>query len=553
MSRLLPRPTETPFPKITFPLRRWLAIALLSGIVMGLAPDPRNFWVLAWVALAPLWAAVVELTTIPASASRGLWHRFRGFSLGFAWGVGYHSIAIFWITGIHPMTWMGVPWLASLAIALFCWVAIMFLGGVLVGTWSAALGWVLAIAIRKHSTALKEGVAWTGQWVGLRLLLGVTLWCIVELVWSKGALFWTALGYTQSSTNLWILHLGQLSGPATVAGAIVLVNGLLAEAWLQWRNQRSALARSLVVSSAIALVTLHLIGFGLYNRPLKDAPNAALHVGIIQGNVPNTIKLYEDGLQRSLQNYTKGYRQLAAAGVDAVLTPETALPILWTSPYHTRNIFYQAILEEGVPVWLGAFGGEGNRISNSLFMVSGAGETLSEYRKAKLVPLGEYIPFEEWLGGLINRLSPLEARLVRGDFDQQFQTPFGQAIAAICYESAFSDLFRDQAHWGGKFILTASNNAHYSAAMPAQHHAQDVMRAIETDRWAVRATNTGFSGIVDPHGNTLWLSGWNTYEIHDHIIYRRQTQTPYVRFGDWLTPLLGAIALLALGKVILNQ
>jgi len=34
--------------------------------------------------------------------------------------------------------------------------------------------------------------------------------------------------------------------------------------------------------------------------------------------------------------------------------------------------------------------------------------------------------------------------------------------------------------------------------MPAQHHAQDVMRAGESDRWAVRATNTGYSGIIDP-------------------------------------------------------
>jgi len=41
-----------------------------------------------------------------------------------------------------------------------------------------------------------------------------------------------------------------------------------------------------------------------------------------------------------------------------------------------------------------------------------------------------------------------------------------------------------------------------TAPMPAQHHAQDVMRAIESDRWAVRATNTGYSGIIDPHGRT---------------------------------------------------
>jgi apolipoprotein N-acyltransferase len=74
--------------------------------------------------------------------------------------------------------------------------------------------------------------------------------------------------------------------------------------------------------------------------------------------------------------------------------------------------------------------------------------------------------------------------------------------------------------------------------MPAQHHAQDVMRAIETDRWAVRATNTGYSGIVDPHGKTVWISRLNTYALHTDTIYRRQTQTLYVRWGDWLTLML---------------
>ena len=54
----------------------------------------------------------------------------------------------------------------------------------------------------------------------------------------------------------------------------------------------------------------------------------------------------------------------------------------------------------------------------------------------------------------------------------------------------------------------------------------------------MRATNTGYSAFVDPHGRTLWLSGYNTYQTHAQTIYRRQTQTLYVRWGDWLTVLL---------------
>ena len=263
-----------------------------------------------------------------------------------------------------------------------------------------------------------------------------------------------------------------------------------------------------------------------------------MKVGIIQGNIPNEIKLYSEGGRRALEGYTTGYRALADQDVDAVLTPEGALPFQWTTLVQSRSSFYSAVLEKGVVAWIGAFGQRGRSYTNSLFTVTDNGETFSRYDKVKLVPLGEYIPFEQVLGGLVDRLSPLDAHQVAGSPTQLFDTPFGRAIASICYESAFSQHFRRQALAGGQFILSSANNAHYSASMPAQHHAQDVMRAIETDRWAVRATNTGYSGIVNPHGRTIWISRLNTYEIHAETIYRRQTQTLYVRWGNWLTPVL---------------
>jgi apolipoprotein N-acyltransferase len=202
------------------------------------------------------------------------------------------------------------------------------------------------------------------------------------------------------------------------------------------------------------------------------------------------------------------------------------------------------VREKGAVAWLGAFGEKKHGYTNSLFTFTNKAEIFSRYDKAKLVPIGEYVPFEEILGGIISRLSPLDEHQIPGAPNQIFDTPFGRGIVGICYESAFSEPFRYQAAAGGQFILSPSNDAHYSAAMPAQHHAQDIMRAIETDRWAVRATNTGYSAFVNPHGKTLWISGHNTYETHAETIYRRQTQTLYVRWGDRLTPtllILGAL------------
>ncbi len=555
---------------------------------MGLSVAPFGAWFFAWFSLAPLWILVIR------SAQRK--NLSPSLTLALAWGIGYHGIALSWITGIHPMTWMGVPWLASLAIALFCWLFITLWGAALVASW--------ATGMRVISRSIHNGLA--------RVLIGTALWCGLEALWSAGPLWWSSLSYTQSPHNLVILHLGQLSGPSVVTAAIVAVNGLIAEAFINRQDaenaeknfifssallarqvlqrgepqrpsgsqsprsgdppaalshqiplsgnppaglapQRTAssmswghpaLKRFVYLSSATALlITLHLIGFGLYSRPLTQPAEAALKVGIVQGNVPNEIKLYPEGFRRAIEGYTTGYLKLANKNVDAVLTPEGALPFFQNQVI--RSSMVAAVREKGVVAWIGGFYKQGTSYTNSLFTVAGDGEIKSRYGKAKMVPIGEYIPFESILGGIISRLSPLDEHQVPGSPNQLFDTPFGRAIVGICYESAFSGQFRRQAAAGGQFILSPSNDAHYSAAMPAQHHAQDIMRAIETDRWAVRATNTGYSAFVNPHGKTVWISGHNTYEVHAETIYRRQTQTLYVRWGDWLTPLLLGAGILA--------
>lgn len=490
--------------------------SLLSGILMGLAPAPFNAWYFAWFALTPLWILIRQQKSLQRIAI-----------LALAWGIGYDGLALFWITGVHPMTWMGVPWLASLAIAIFCWVFITLWGAGVVVSWAV----LFSLITRKleSKSVLNSSI---------KVLTGVALWCGLETLWSYTPLWWPAIAYTQSPHNLVILQLGKLSGVNTVAAVLIMVNGLLAEAILA-RHKYPAFKNKilLIISPLIVFIISHLLGFYLYQIPVTKDNLAPLKVGIIQGNIPNEIKLFSEGWRKAIAGYTSGYQRLARQGVDVVLTPETALPFYWEDVINDSS-FYQAVIAEQIPAWVGANGRDGNSYTNSIFTLTGDGKTYSRYDKYKLVPLGEYIPFESIVGKLIDRLSPLNAHLAAGKPNQIFDTPFGRAIIAICYESAFPQHFLRQAQAGGEFIITASNNAHYSKTMPSQHHAHDVMRAIESDRWAARATNTGYSAIVDPHGNTLWISAIERYAIHAETIYRRQNETLYVRWGDWLTPTL---------------
>ena len=522
-----------------------IIIALCSGILMGLSAAPIGAFYLAWIALVPLWLLLFSPQNVVNVSDRGKLFKLlfnQNTLFAFIWGVGYHGLALFWITGIHPMTWMGVPWLVSLAIAIACWILITVWGASLVWVWGVGMNYFEQWRIHQHSQKQLTKLDRI-----LRIFVGVTLWCGLETFWSYGPLFWSAIAYTQSPNNLVILQLGQISGFVTITAAIILVNAVIAESILVIFSDKQSkwINLKLLTIPTTILISLNLFGFYLYQQPLNDLLSQRISMGIIQGNIPNEIKLYPQGLAKAIQGYTAGYRKLAQSNVDLVLTPEGALPFYWED-FVTNSSLYQAILIEKVPLLLGAFGHSQADITNSLFSINAEGKQVSRFDKIKLVPLGEYIPFNDLIGGLIKRLSPLEGQFTPGNPQQIFITPVGQAIAAICYESAFSEHFRYQAAQGGEFIVTAANNAHYSPSMPAQHHAQDVMRAIETNRWLARATNTGYSAIIDPQGKTIWLSKLNEYAVHFDNIYRRQTQTLYVQWGDWLTPSLFVLAIFGL-------
>jgi len=388
-----------------------------------------------------------------------------------------------------------------------------------------------------------------------RVIVAIAIFCMLETIWSWGALYWTALGYTQSPHNLLMLQISKLSGQQTMTAAIVAVNGLLAEAIAPYLVPRLALKsinwqRFLPAVTVITLIVIY--GAGVMELELRSPSNGqGLKVGIIQGNIPNPVKLKFNGLKLAVERYSAGYEELAKTGVNVILTPETALPFLYdpNNPDPRRERFDHMVTTYNVPVWMGGFGTIANPdnpygYSNSLFLRDRDHDIWAQYNKVRLVPIGEFIPFKQVIGGLIKRLSPLKGDVEAGSSNQIVDSPWGRLIMAICYESAYPAHFRYQAAAGGQLIFTASNNAHYAETMPAQHHAQDVARAIETDRWAVRATNTGYSGIVDPNGRTIWRSQINTYEVHTDQVYLRQTVTPYVRWGDWLTPLFGLSSLI---------
>ena len=115
------------------------------------------------------------------------------------------------------------------------------------------------------------------------------------------------------------------------------------------------------------------------------------------------------------------------------------------------------------------------------------------------MPFGEFVP--TGFGWLVAMMRIPLGEFARGAADQPPLAVAGQRVAVnICYEDAFGEeIIRPLP--AATLLVNASNVAWFGDSLaPAQHLRIARMRAVETGRYMLRATNTGVTAIVAPDG-----------------------------------------------------
>jgi apolipoprotein N-acyltransferase len=156
------------------------------------------------------------------------------------------------------------------------------------------------------------------------------------------------------------------------------------------------------------------------------------------------------------------------------------------------------------------------------------------YRKNHMVPFGEFIPLRPLFGWLINEVLNIPmGDLASGGAQQPLLSLAGQRIAMnICYEDVFGEEII-RALPQATLLLNVSNDAWYGDSSAAMQHNQIAqMRALETGRMMLRATNTGVTSVIGSDGRVLQM-----LPQHEEGVLTAQVQgyagaTPYVRWGN---------------------
>jgi apolipoprotein N-acyltransferase len=359
-------------------------------------------------------------------------------------------------------------------------------------------------------------------------------WVLVE--WLRGMIFtgfpWLTLGYAHSNSPL--AGYAPLSGVYGVSLVAALSAGLLALLWQERWSRRGRLALA-------ALLLLWGTGALLRTVAWISPHGEPFGVALVQGNIAQDIKFNEDALVGTLETY----RRLAMQS-EARLTvlPETALPLLRDEvPQVMLDQLRDHARQNNGDVLIGAFEHDDGSYYNSVFTLGTMDE--QHYRKHHLVPFGEFIPLRPMFGWLINSvLSIPMGDQARGD---EVQTPLnvaGQRIAVnICYEDVFGEeLIRALPQ--ATLLVNVTNDAWYGRShAAAQHNQISQMRALESGRMMLRATNTGVTSIIGTDGRILQQLPQHQEGVLFGTAQGYDGSTPYVRWGNAAVLLLIALLL----------
>lgn len=521
-----------------FPLRLLIAFAL--GALHAGAFVDDSAWPLEIAALAGIAALAARAArdTTPWRAALG------GARVGFGFGFGWFVVGISWIyISLHTYGEMHPLVAGAATLALAAYMAIY-----------PALACALFAAFRQRCSPR--------AWVSVAAF--AALWTLSEI--GRGFVFtgfpWLASGYAHVGGPLagyapWIGVYGVSLLAALIAATLATMAGEVGLKLGRSARRDHEAPRALL---AIAFViVIPLTGVALSRIEWARPSGAPISVRLLQGNIAQDIKFIEARFTETADVYMK---LIEAARpdfhADLIVLPETAFPrflndlpdALTERLVRDANQAHAAIAF-GVPIEEG-----GGRYYNSVIGIAptttlttsatlGA-VTTQRYDKSHLVPFSEFIPFGfRWFVDLMKM--PL-GDFTRGALDQKPMLLAGNKVAFnICYEDLFGEEIIRQAG-DANILVNVSNLAWFgdSMALP-QHLAISRMRAIETARPMLRATNTGMTAAIDPHGRVVAQLAPFTAGALDVKVQGMSGLTPFDRFGNAPVALLIALMLSAAG------
>ena len=329
-----------------------------------------------------------------------------------------------------------------------------------------------------------------------------------------------------------------------VFGASFATLSLAGVAWIVTRKNQGKL---IPIAAFLALLAL---GEALRHVEWTTPKGEPVAVALLQGNIAQDLKFRPERYAHILETYAR-----LAEGTRArlIVLPETAVPRLLDliEPHYLARL-EEAARRNGGDLLLGVpYRAAPREYYNSVLSLGTSQRQI--YHKTHLVPFGEFVP--PAFGWVLSILEIPLSDFSRGPREQPPLAVAGQSVAVnVCYEDAFGDAIARRLPQA-TLLVNVSNVAWFGDSLaPAQHLQIARLRAIETGRMHLTATNTGITAALDRDGKVLARLPQFAEGRLEIAAQGYAGATPFVQFGDWpivffsLAVLIVAVASARLGR-----
>ena len=407
-----------------------------------------------------------------------------------------------------------------------------------------APGYLLTCAMYAGLHAAAAAFAPTGPWRTIGRPAAHTIVEVVRMSFPFGGVPLATLGISQAG--------GPLLGVARVGGVIVItwivfqvgcssarlvraVCDPIARRAPRWNTYRHAGAGLVVAVVLIALSAIAPRGSDVDAEPLTIA---AVQGGGEQGT---------SALDVPSSRVTRAHLDATATiepdpDLDLVVWPENGIDVD-NQPFVGSDAQLAVAAEAarlGVPFTVGvtidsefsAYPVDGSFV-NAQVVITPDGDVTSSYEKVHIVPFGEYVPMRGLLEALGAPLDQIASDATPGRDPSLIELPDGTRLGVmISWEVFFGE--RGRAAADGVILLNPTNGASYTGTiLQTQQVASSKLRAVETGRWIVQVSPTGFSAFVSPDGEVFQRTGVSERKVITMDVPPRHGSTWYTSIGDW--------------------
>ena len=174
-----------------------------------------------------------------------------------------------------------------------------------------------------------------------------------------------------------------------------------------------------------------------------------------------------------------------------------------------------------------------NKIYNSLAVIDNKLNLISKYDKNKLVPFGEFLPFENFFSIFgFKKITFGYESFSAGKKRKLISVNNINFLPLICYEIIYSgNLKKNNENFD--FIVNISEDGWFGNSIgPHQHFSHSIFRAIEEGKNVIRVSNNGISAVIDSNGIASHVLKSTTRGVIEINKFKISKTTFFSKFGN---------------------